>query len=316
MRIKVDSDKIQNASGDLETFTEHRPLLFGIAQRMLGNAADAEDILQEAFVRWQKASGQEIRSARAFLTTIVTRLCLNHLDRAHVRREQFSTEDASLDLFPSTTLNPADNAALADALEGAFTVMIQCLTPIERAVFLLREVFECDYQDLARIVGRSDENCRQILRRARQRIAGRDTRFDVSSEEQETLLREFLRATEDGDFDGLADALAKNATLVCDGSDLGATPPPPINGAPDICHYLRSQYRELFAPDANLQRTVIEGIPILLTFSGRKLVNALRFVINDGKFQTLHLITCPFRLRVLSAQCLFHNYNHNHDHEL
>jgi RNA polymerase sigma-70 factor (ECF subfamily) len=203
---------------------------------------------------------------------------------------------------------------LADALEGAFSVMIQCLSPIERAVFLLREVFECDYSDIARIVGRSDENCRQILRRARQRIAGRDARFDVSSEEQEMLLREFLRATEDGDFDGLADALAKDATLIPDGSDLGATAPPPVSGAEKIRDYLTRRCGELFPANANLQRTFIEGVPILLVFSERKLVSALRFAIENGKFQTIHSITCPFRLRVLSAQCLLHNYNENNNY--
>ena len=314
MKSKVDSDKEPIERSDLEMFAEHRPVLLGIAQRMLGNAADAEDVLQETYVRWQKSSKAEIQYPLAFLITIATRLCLNHLDRAHVRHEHCSTDTASPELLAAPALNPADNAALADALDGAFSVMIRCLSPIERAVFLLREVFECDYSDVARIVGRSDENCRQILRRARQRIAGRDVRFEVSSEQQEKLLREFLQATAHGDFHGLADALAKDAKLIADGSDIGMAPPPPVTGADDICNFLSRQHDELFPPSANLQRTAIEGVPILLTFLGSKLANALTFSIEDGRFQTLHLITCPLRLRMLAAQCLFHNHNH-HDRE-
>lgn len=141
----------------VERFNQHRPLLLGIAWRMLGNTADAEDILQETFLRWMRTVESEIRSPRAFLVTVVTRLCLNHLDRARVKREQPFGTNAPEDGLPSGEANPADDADLADALDAAFTVMLKCLSPVERAVFLLREVFECDYIEVARIVEKSED---------------------------------------------------------------------------------------------------------------------------------------------------------------
>ena len=288
----------------VESFSQYRPLLFGIAWRMLGNAADAEDILQEAFLRWQRTVESDIRSPKAFLVTIVTRLCLNHLDLARVKKERFFGTNASLEGVPSGEVNPAEDADLADALDAAFSVMLKCLSPVERAVFLLREVFECDYIEVARIVEKSEDNCRQILRRARERIAGRDSRFEVTLEQQETVLREFLSATTSGDLDRLAKALVGDATLVCDGENLGATTPPPIEGVAAVCRFLINKAREWTSSGASLQRTAIGAVPLLLAYCDGRLMNALAFVLRGAQVRTIYLITCPVRLRSLSAQCL------------
>ena len=288
----------------VESFSKYRPLLFGIAWRMLGNAADAEDILQEAFLRWQRTVESDIRSPKAFLVTIVTRLCLNHLDLARVKKEQFFGTNASLERLPSGEVNPAEDADLADALDAAFSVVLKCLSPVERAVFLLREVFECDYIEVARIVEKSEDNCRQILRRARERIAGRDSRFEVTLQQQETVLREFLSATTSGDLDRLAKALVGDATLVCDGENLGATTPPPIEGVAAVCRFLINKAREWMSCGASLQRTAIGAVPLLLAYCDGRLMNALAFVLRGAQVRTIYLITCPVRLRSLSAQCL------------
>ena len=287
----------------VESFSKYRPLLFGIAWRMLGNAADAEDILQEAFLRWQRTVESDIRSPKAFLVTIVTRLCLNHLDLARVKKEQFFGTNASLECLPSGEVNPAEDADLADALDAAFSVMLKCLSPVERAVFLLREVFECDYIEVARIVEKSEDNCRQILRRARERIAGRDSRFEVTLEQQETVLREFLSATTSGDLDRLAKALVGDATLVCDGENLGATTPPPIEGVAAVCRFLINKAREWTSSGASLQRIAIGEVPLLLAYCDGRLMNALAFVLRGAQVRTVYLITCPVRLRSLAAQC-------------
>ena len=287
----------------VESFSQQRPLLFGIAWRMLGNAADAEDILQEAFLRWQRTVESDVRSPRAFLVTIVTRLCLNHLDLARVKKECLFGMDASLDRLPSGEMNPAEDADLADALDAAFSVVLKCLSPIERAVFLLREVFECDYIEVARIVEKSEDNCRQILRRARERIAGRDPRFEVTLEQQETVLQEFLSATTSGDLDRLAKALAEDATLLCDGENLGAPTPPPIQGASAISQFLINKAREWMSAGVSLQRTAIREVPLLLAYWDGKLLNALAFVFRGEQVGTIYAITCPVRLRSLSAQC-------------
>ena len=287
----------------VQNFSQSRPLLFGIAWRMLGNAADAEDILQEAFLRWQRTVESDIRSPKAFLVTIVTRLCLNHLDLARVKKEQFFGTNASLEGLPSGEVNPAEDADLADALDAAFSVMLKCLSPVERAVFLLREAFECDYIEVARMVEKSEDNCRQILRRARERIAGRDSRFEVTLEQQETVLREFLSATTSGDLDRLAKALVGDATLVCDGENLGATTPPPIEGVASVCRFLINKAREWTSSGASLQRTAIGEVPLLLAYCDGRLMNALAFVLRGAQVRTIYMITCPVRLRSLAAQC-------------
>jgi RNA polymerase sigma-70 factor, ECF subfamily len=287
----------------VETFTQHRPLLFGIAWRMLGNTADAEDLLQEALLRWMRTNPLEIRSPKAFLVTMVTRLCLNHLDLARVKKEVSFDLNASRDWLVPTEVAPANDEDLAEALDAAFSVVLKCLSPIERAVFLLREVFECDYSEIARIVEKSEDNCRQILRRARERIAGRDPRFEVSVEQQETLLREFLSATTSGDLDRLAKALAGEATLVCDGENLGALAPPPIHGAGAISDFLTSRIRKLLAAGAHFRQSRFGEVPLLLAYCDGKLVKALALVLRAGQVRAVYLVNCPVRLRSIAAQC-------------
>src|SRR2546423_2392632 len=151
-----------------QVFTELRPSLYAVAYHMLANTADAEDMVQESFLRWQKTDESQVRSSKAFLTTIVTRLCIKHLESARVRRERY---------FDSAVPEACDasdaHAQLADALGEALLVMLKALSPLERAVFLLREVFDCEYGEIAGVVGKSEENCRQILRRGRRGGGGR-----------------------------------------------------------------------------------------------------------------------------------------------
>jgi RNA polymerase sigma-70 factor (ECF subfamily) len=286
----------------LETFNEHRPLLFGIAWRMLGNAADAEDILQDAYIRWQGTIESDVRSPRALLVTIVTRLCLNHLNLAHVKREQSFGTEFALESLPSSDANPADDADLADALDAAFSIVLTRLSPVERAVFLLREVFDRNYSEVARIVEKSEDNCRQILRRARERLAGQESRFDVSLQQQESVLREFLNATSSGDVERLAQVLAGESTLVSDGANLGAAPPPPIHGASAISRYLINRSRDLLPSEITVRTTSLGQVPLVLMYSGGNLQNALAFVLRHGRIQTIYRITCPVRLRSLAAQ--------------
>lgn len=270
---------------------------------MLGNVTDAEDILQEALIRWQRLDESSVRSPRAFLVTMVTRLCLNHLDLARVKKERLFGTDAALESIPTGETNPAEDVDLADALDAAFSVVLKCLSPMERAVFLLREVFECDYAEVARIVEKSEDNCRQILRRAKERIAGRDSRFEVTLDQQETVLREFLSATESGDLDRLAHALAEDAILVCDGENLGAHAPPPVTGLATVAQALGNKMREWMSAGAIIQRTSFGQVPMLLAYCDGKLLNALAFVLRAGHVRTVYAITCPVRLRSLSVQC-------------
>src|SRR5688572_17023426 len=146
---------------------------------MLGSVADAQDMVQEAYLRWQQAADEAIRSPRAWLTTVITRLCLKHLELARVRRETYVGQWLPEPLVDERATDPAENAALADSLSLGLLVVLETLSPTERAVFILREGFACEFADIARMVDKSEENCRQILARARKRIDERRPRYDV-----------------------------------------------------------------------------------------------------------------------------------------
>jgi RNA polymerase sigma-70 factor (ECF subfamily) len=288
----------------IETFNQHRPLLFGIAWRMLGNPSDAEDVLQEALLRWLRTSPLEIQSPRAFLVTVVTRLCLNHLDLSRVKKEVPLELDAPQNWLAAAEINPAEDSDLAEALDSAFSVVLKCLSPVERAVFLLREVFECDYSEVGRIVEKSEDNCRQILSRARERIAGRDSRFEVRLEQQENLLQEFLTATANGDLNRLAKALITDAVLLSDGGNLGAPAPDPICGAAAVSGFLTQKIRQLLGSNVLFRKAGFGKLPLLLAYREDQLLNAFAFILRMGRVRTIYLINCPVRLRTIAAQQL------------
>ena len=173
MKKKIDTgsgeDKTPDATGSvrLATFDQHRSLLFSVAYRMLGTVADAEDMLQETFIRWQQADEEEIRSPRAFLITIISRLCINHLQSARVRREEYVGQWLPEPIVTDPANDPLSIIRVDESLSMAFLILMERLTPVERAVFLLREVFEYEYAEIAAILGQSEVNCRQIFRRSR-----------------------------------------------------------------------------------------------------------------------------------------------------
>src|SRR3954470_19471840 len=155
----------------LATFDQYRSLLFSIAYRMLGSVADAEDMLQETFIRWQQSTEDTIRSPRAFLVTIVSRLCINHLQSARVQREEYVGQWLPEPIVTDAGSDPFGIIRVDQSLSMAFLVLLEHLTPVERAVFILREVFEYEYAEIASILGQNEANCRQILRRARLHVS-------------------------------------------------------------------------------------------------------------------------------------------------
>src|ERR671937_1358628 len=189
---------------------ELRPLLFSIAYRMLGSAGDAEDVVQEAFLRAERAEaeGARIESRRAFLTTVTTRLAIDQLRSARARRETYIGPWLPEPLLTSNEPDAAEHAEMADSLSMAFLVLLETLSPVERAVFLLREVFEYGYDEIAQIVGKTEANCRQIFARARRHIEASKPRFEPSAGEREELARRFFAACEQGDMEGLLELLA------------------------------------------------------------------------------------------------------------
>jgi RNA polymerase sigma-70 factor (ECF subfamily) len=183
----------------LSVFTEYRGYLFSLAQRVLGSRADAEDLLQETFIRWQQTSLAQIRSPKAFLATVIKRLCLNHLQSAQTRRE------INVDPHGPEPALPEKN--VCESL-SALTILLERLSPKERTVLLLRDVFDCDYDEIALVISKRADTCRQLLRRARQHLIDARARFEVSPEQLQKLARQFALTCASGDLKGLVTALA------------------------------------------------------------------------------------------------------------
>ena len=185
----------------LSVFAEYRVYLFSLAQRILGSRTEAEDLLQETFIRWHQTSLAQIRSPKAFLATVLKRLCLNHLQSAQTRRE------LNVDPHGPEPALPEQSAYKNESL-SALTILLERLSPKERAVLLLRDVFDCDYDEIALVISKRADTCRQLLRRARQHLADARTRFEVSPEQLQKLAHQFALTCASGDLKGLVTALA------------------------------------------------------------------------------------------------------------
>lgn len=188
----------------LTVFAEYRAYLFSLAQRILGSAMDAEDLLQETFLRWQQTSLAQIRSPKAFLSTVLKRLCLNHLQSAYVRRE----ECTDLLLLEATSSERSPDQTTNDEIGAALLIMLERLSPKEQLVLLLRDVFDCDYEEIAKVLRNSTVTCRQLLSRARQHLVSGQSRFAVSHDQLQRLAQQFVRTCTTGDLNGLISVLA------------------------------------------------------------------------------------------------------------
>jgi RNA polymerase sigma-70 factor, ECF subfamily len=224
-----------------ETFEQHRKHLFGIAYRMLGSVPEAEDVVQETFVRWHQHPVTP-DNPRSYLSTITTRLSLDQLRSARVKREQYIGPWLPEPLSEDPA--PEDLTAMDDSLSLALLVILEKLSPIERAVFLLREVFGYEYAELAATVGKSEDNCRQILRRAKQAVQTERNRFQASRAEQERLTREFLAACRMGDMAGLSRLLSDEVTMYSDGGGKVVAATRPVRGADRVLRFFEGTLKK------------------------------------------------------------------------
>jgi len=285
-------------SGKAEVFMALRPHLYGVAYHMLGNAADAEDMAQECFLRWEKTDESTVRSPKAFLTTIVTRLCLKHLQSAGVQRVEYfgSAVPEILELAQADAQE--SHTKLADSLCTALLAVIKALSPLERAVFLLRQVFDCEYSEIAGMVDKSEENCRQILLRARERVATRKPRYEVMPEHEDQIIKRFMHAAAEEDWPELIEVLSDDATLVCDGSDL-AHGPMSIRGVRPVAELVRERAARWLGDGASIQPLCFQTRPGILASRNGLPVSAIFLSTQDGEIQSVCVITCPVRLRSL-----------------
>jgi RNA polymerase sigma-70 factor (ECF subfamily) len=280
----------------LATFDQYRSLLFSVAYRMLGSVADAEDMLQETFIRWQQAPEQEIRSPRAFLITIISRLCINHLQSARAQREQYVGQWLPEPIVTAPGSNPLDNIRLGESLSMAFLLMLERLTPVERAVFVLRDVFEYEYPELATVVGESEANCRQILHRARQHVTAMRPRFRASQQQKTDLLERFLQATKSGDLEGLVALLADDVVLHSDGGGKAVSAPNLIRGARNVARGALGTLQKLMPKNLVIRLAQVNGEPGIVSYLDGKPFSVLTLVAGQGRIETIYSVTNPEKL--------------------
>jgi RNA polymerase sigma-70 factor (ECF subfamily) len=274
-------------------FDELRPLLFSIAYRMLGSASEAEDVVQDAWLRAREDTSAEVRSPRAYLTTIVTRLCIDRLRSAERTRMEYPGP-----WLPEPIAEPnQEPAELASSLSMAFLLMLERLTPIERAVFLLREVFEMEFSEIATIVGKSDVNARQILTRARARLHNPQRRFQASRRESEEIVRRFRRAVATGSLQEMLDVLDVDAQLIADGGGKVAAATRPVIGAERIAKFILGYAGKLNWTEADFSDVSINGTPGLLLRHPLAGDSAYAFDIVDGKVRAVLIVRNPDKLR-------------------
>lgn len=279
-----------------DVFTEHRSLLFSIAYRMLGSVMDAEDMVQETYLRWQRASPHDVRSPKSYLSTVVTRLCIDQLRSAKTQREQYIGPWLPEPLITEETADTDDKVALADSLSMAFLVLLERLAPIERAVFLLREVFDYGYPEIARIVDKSEANCRQMARRARQHVAAGGRRYQATPEELEQIAQRFLQAAGGGDMQGLLDLLAEDATLWSDGGGRVAAALNPIEGADKVARFFVGIVKKA-PPTFSVRPAHVNGGPGFLLYDGAQPYGVITADVADGKVCGIHIVVNPDKLR-------------------
>jgi RNA polymerase sigma-70 factor (TIGR02957 family) len=282
---------------------ELRPRAFAIAYRMLGSVAEAEDVVQEALLRLHGVldAGDEIEVPEAYLATIVTRLGINRLRSAQVRREAYVGEWLPEPVVTGGRDDPAVHAETSDSLSLAFLVLLERLTPEQRAVFLLREVFDYGYDTIAEIVGKSEAACRQLAVRARRQIEQDRPRFEASRQEQDELARRFMAAAEAGDLDGLEALLAHDVALHGDGGGKVRALPHPLFGRGRVARTLLAWMRNVERIEGFSTRPVeVNGHPGALGLDGRqRIVYALSLDIADGQIQGIRSIVNPDKLRHL-----------------
>jgi RNA polymerase sigma-70 factor (ECF subfamily) len=284
-----------------DPFVAHRSLLFTVAYEMLGSAADAEDVVQETWLRWAgigDAAREDVRDPRAYLVRIVTRQALNRLRTLARRREEYVGEWLPEPLLTSPDV--AEDVELAESVSIAMLTVLETLGPAERAVFVLREVFDVPYDEIAEAVGKSPAAVRQIAHRARVHVAARRPRMQVDCAEQQAAVERFLAALQTGDVQGLLDVLAPDVVVVADGGGIVAAARRPIEGAEAVARLL-AKFAQV-APRARVDTAWLNGAPAARIDLAGELDTAVTFVVEDGRIARIYAIRNPHKLARLDEE--------------
>jgi RNA polymerase sigma-70 factor (ECF subfamily) len=289
-----------------DVYEQYRPLMFSIAYRMLGTASEAEDVVQEAFLRYHRAesgenAGNGISSPKAYLSAVTTRLCIDYLRSARARREAYLGEWLPEPLLTDDSApDPAGLAEQADSLSMAFLLLLERLTPVERAVFLLHDVFGYDYDEISAIVKKSPDNCRQLALRARRHVNEQKPRFEASRSKREELATRFFSAVGGGDMDGLVSMLAADVVVYGDSGGIPPSWPRPIVGRDPVSRLLVGIANQMQQIGVTIQLAEFNGqAGARLVGPDGRLISVFVLDIADGQVQTVRSVINPDKLQHL-----------------
>ncbi len=280
----------------LQTFEEHRPLLFSIAYRMLGSVMEAEDIVQESYMRYMATDVERVQSPKAFLSTVVTRLCLDQLKSARHKREEYFGPWLPEPLV--TTDAPDELLARHESISMAFLLLLETLSPVERAVFLLREVFDYEYSAIAEVVGKGEVNCRQLYSRAKRHIQGGAPHFLTPPAEQQSFVLQLMQALEADDSEQFAALLAEDVELHSDGGGKASAATHPLYGRQTVMRFIIGLHHKR-PPNTTIELSEVNGAPALFVRIDGQLDNVMCLEIGTNGIQAIRIVRNPEKLRHL-----------------
>lgn len=287
----------------METFEAYRGLLFAIAYRMTGSVMEAEDLVQETYLRYSRTDVAAIRSHRAFLTTIITRLAINHLESSPHQREQYIgpwLPEPVLTANHPLLVHPATTQTEDDSISAAFLLLLERLTPPERVVFLLYEVFDYRYDEIALMLERTEASCRKLGTRAKQALQRERPRFAVTTADYELVIAHFLNACQNGDVQGLMDLLAQEAMMYSDGGGKAKAGTKPISGAEIVARFIIGGLRVIADQLYTWETVELNGRPAIVVRIQQQPFGVVQFDLTDpSHIGEIHFITNPDKLRHL-----------------
>ncbi|MET9834314.1 RNA polymerase sigma-70 factor [Streptomyces sp. NPDC006385] len=288
---------------ETDVFEDHRPVLLGVAYRMLGRVADAEDVVQEAWLRWSGADRSVVREPRAYLVRVTTRLAIDRLRQIKARGESYVgpwLPEPYVTDFGDTVPDTAERAVLADSVSLAVLVVLESLSPLERAVFVLREAFGYPYADIAAMLDRGEAAVRQLAGRARKHVDERRPRYEVDPTQRRDLTERFLAAAAEGDIEGLMALLAPDVRLVGDSGGKAKAPVRVLETADKVGRFLIGTARKSLA-DVSFRFLEVNGGPALLVLAGDKPDSVFQLDVLDGRIQAVYIMRNPDKLRSLAT---------------
>jgi RNA polymerase sigma-70 factor (ECF subfamily) len=289
----------------MESFETYRSYLFSIAYRMLGGVMDAEDMVQETFLRYQAASSDDIRSLKAFLTTIITRLCIDQLQLAYRQRETYLGPWLPEPIMTGGAkgANVEEDTVMKESLSVAYLVLLEQLQPAERAVFLLREVFDYDYADIARFVGKKEAACRQLFSRAKKRLAASESERVATPAEQQRLMASFVEAVREGDPAGLMSLLSADVMLVADGGGkVAGASTHPVIGREDVAQFSVGATRRFLPATYESELAEVNHQPAIIGWSGERAVVVMTIEVDKGQVKMVRFMANPDKLSHLRRE--------------